>query len=202
MRKFFYLCLPLLLLSCTKVDKNNDQTDNMKDAVLENILTRKSVRQFTDEPVDKADVDAILRAAFAAPSAVNKQPWEMMVITERQLLDNIGSQLPNTRVSNNVQIAFVVCGDMNNRLPEPIQDFWVQDCSAMTENLLLAAHALGLGAVWCGIYPDPVKVEKLQIILSLPQHIVPLCVVPVGHKAEDPEPKDKWNENKIHYNVF
>lgn len=196
MKKLLYvIAVAAAMLACTKTPAPM-QTNQ----AVENILTRKSVRQFTAEPVTEAQIDTLLRCAMAAPSAVNFQPWEFIVVTDRALLDTIGSRFPNTRISENVQVAFVMCGNMEKTFPGA-PDFWIDDVSAATENLLLAAHSMGLGAVWCGIFHTE-KVAGLQEILSLPGHIVPLCVVPVGHPAEDPEVKDKYKPENIHYNGF
>lgn len=195
MKKILSLALlAAVMLACAPSKSNSSMQENQAVA---NILSRKSVRQFTAEPVTEAQIDTLLRCAMAAPSAVNFQPWDFIVVTERALLDTIGSRFPNTRISENVQVAFVMCGNMEKTFPGA-PDFWIDDVSAATENLLLAAHSMGLGAVWCGIFHTD-KVPGLQQILGLPEHIVPLCVVPVGHPAEDPEVKDKYKPENIHY---
>ena len=187
----------MVLIGCTNPQKE-DQT--MKEStVIENILTRKSVRYFTGDTISQAQVETLLRCAMAAPSAMNKQPWAFIVVTNPDLLARIGSEMPNTRCRNRPACAFVPCGDLSKAL-ESRPDFWINDVSAATENLLLAAHAMGLGAVWTGIHPDPARVAQLQAILHLPEHIVPLCVVPVGVPAESPATKDKFTEENIHYN--
>lgn len=196
MKKILSLALlAAVMLACAPSKSNSSMQENQAVA---NILSRKSVRQFTAEPVTEAQIDTLLRCAMAAPSAVNFQPWDFIVVTERALLDTIGSRFPNTRISENVQVAFVMCGNMEKTFPGA-PDFWIDDVSAATENLLLAAHSMSLGAVWCGIFHTD-KVPGLQQILGLPEHIVPLCVVPVGHPAEDPEVKDKYKPENIHYN--
>lgn len=196
MKKILSLALlAAVMLACAPSKTDSSMQENQAVA---NILSRKSVRQFTAEPVTEAQIDTLLRCAMAAPSAVNFQPWDFIVVTERALLDTIGNRFPNTRISENVQVAFVMCGNMEKTFPGA-PDFWIDDVSAATENLLLAAHSMGLGAVWCGIFHTD-KVPGLQQILGLPEHIVPLCVVPVGHPAEDPEVKDKYKPENIHYN--
>ncbi|MGM9836950.1 MAG: nitroreductase family protein [Paludibacteraceae bacterium] len=166
---------------------------------VENILTRVSVRQFTGDTVSQAQIDTLLRSAMAAPSALNKQPWAFVVVTDPDLLQRIGTDFPNSRCANRPACAFVPCGDLSKAI-ESMPDFWVNDVSAATENILLAAHAMGLGAVWTGIHPDPVRVAQLQALLGLPEHIVPLCIVPVGVPAEAPEVKDKFDAGNVHYN--
>lgn len=187
-----FITLPIC--SCSTQQSNNMNT------TIETILTRKSVRQFTAEPITESQIDTLLRCAMAAPTAVNSQPWDFIVVTDRALLDTIGTRYPNTRISQNVQVAIVPCGNMQKTFAAA-PDFWIDDLSAATENLLLAAHSMGLGAVWCGIYHTD-RVEGIQDILGLPEHIVPLCIVPVGHPAEDPEPKDKFKPENIHYNYW
>lgn len=182
-----------MMLSCTKTSDNT-----MNNSVVENIMTRTSIRQFTSQLVSEAQIDTLLRCAMAAPTAVNAQPWDFIVVTDRALLDTIGSRHPNTRISENVSVAFVMCGNMQKTF-DKAPDFWIDDVSAATENLLLAAHSMGLGAVWCGIYHTN-RVASIQEILGLPEYIVPLCVVPVGYPAEDPQPKDKYKPENIHHN--
>jgi len=185
----------MTLASCTQ------QPKMMNNPVIDNILTRVSVRQFTGEPLTQAQVDTLLRAAMAAPSAVNKQPWAFVVISDKAIIDRIGEELPNTRCQNNAPLAIVLCGDLDKALEGAGRDFWVQDVAAATENLLLAAHSMGLGAVWTGMYPTP-RAAQVQEMLGLPQSIVPLAIVPVGYPAEQPAIKEKYNESLIHYNKW
>ena len=132
----------MVLIGCTNPQKE-DQT--MKEqTIIENILTRKSVRYFTGDTISQAQVETLLRCAMAAPSAMNKQPWAFIVVTDPDLLARIGSEMPNTRCQNRPACAFVPCGDLSKAL-ESRPDFWINDVSAATENLLLAAHAMGLG---------------------------------------------------------
>lgn len=190
----------LMLMGCT--GKNQDkQTEDMKEQIiLENIQTRVSVRHFTGEKILQADVEKLLRAAMAAPSAVNKQPWAFLVISDQQLLDKIGEDMPASRCGNGAAVAIVLCGDMDKALEGEAREYWAQDVSAATENLLLAAHGMGLGAVWSGIYPISERVKYYQELLGMPEHIVPLCIVPVGVPAEQPAVKEKYHEELIHYN--
>ena len=163
------------------------------DAVISNIMTRTSIRSFTDEPLTDSQIETLLRAGMAAPSAVNKQPWKFVVVKNKPLLQQIADSLPNTRLSSAV-CAIVVCGDMTKTLDGVARDFWIHDCSAATENILLAAHALELGAVWAGIFPNLDRVDKLRGLIDLPETQIPLCVIAIGHPAENPTPKDKWNQ--------
>lgn len=163
------------------------------DAVISNIMTRTSIRSFTDEPLTDSQIETLLRAGMAAPSAVNKQPWKFVVVKNKPLLQQIADSLPNTRLSS-AACAIVVCGDMTKTLDGVARDFWIHDCSAATENILLAVHALELGAVWAGIFPNLDRVDKLRGLIDLPETQIPLCVIAIGHPAENPTPKDKWNQ--------
>lgn len=166
--------------------------------VLDNIATRASVRQFTDQPVEASVMEQILRAGMAAPSAVNKQPWAFVVITEPEQLAALNEVHPYANLKT-ATAAVIVCGDMDKALEGRAREYWVQDCSAVTENILLAAHALGLGAVWCGVYPSTERVAAVSEVLGLPGSIVPLNIVTMGYPAADVQPKDKWNPDLIHY---
>lgn len=169
---------------------------------IDNIMTRTSVRAYTSQPVEDEKVEAIIRAAMAAPSAGNKQPWRFVVITDRDKLQQIADSLHTMRMAKDAALAIVVCGDMTATFPEEGLDYWVEDTSAATENLLLAAHSLGLGAVWCGVYPLSERVAFVSRLLELPGNIVPLNVVPIGYPAESPDPKDKWKPENIHYDTW
>lgn len=168
------------------------------DAVLENIHNRKSVRQFTSDPVSEKQVETLLRAAMAAPTAVNYQPWRFVVVTERRELDEIAGILPYAQMLKQAPLAIIVCGETTwmGGIGNP---YWQQDCAAATENLLLAAEALGLGAVWTGVYPNEDLYPKLHDYLNLPANIQPLCCIPVGHPAGKTQPRDKWKPENIHY---
>jgi nitroreductase len=174
---------------------------NKKDA-LEVIMTRTSVRKFTDEKVKPCCVEKLLRAAMAAPTAVNKQPWHFVVVDDKAMLDNLAGKGRGGDMLRNAPLAIVVCGDMSKALQGKAQEYWIQDTSAATENLLLAAHAMGLGAVWTGAYPMDERYKHIQQVLGMPETVVPLCIVIVGHPAEQPTPKDKWKPENVSYNKF
>lgn len=171
---------------------------NTADAVLENIHARKSVRQFTDEPVSAEHIETMLRAAMAAPTAVNYQPWRFVVINERAQLDAMTEILPFAKMLKQAPLAIIVCGE-TTWFDGKENIFWQQDCSAATQNLLLAAEALGLGAVWTGVYPDPERSRALSDFLGLPGNVQPLCCIPIGHHDGTTQPKDKWKPENIHY---
>ncbi|MDE6009960.1 MAG: nitroreductase family protein [Muribaculaceae bacterium] len=168
----------------------------------EDIMTRTSVRAYTPRPVEKTTVDTLLHAAMAAPTAANKQPWRFVVVDDRSLLDSISNNFKNMQMARNAALAIVLCGDTEVALPGDARDFWVQDVSAATENLLLAAHAAGLGAVWCGIYPVQERTDRFSKMLSLPVNILPMACVCVGYPDGTPVPKDKWHPEYIRYNSW
>lgn len=195
MRQLFTLALTAVIMAaCT------NQPTVMKNEAIENILTRVSVRQFTGDSISEAQLDTLLRAAMAAPSAINKQPWAFIVITDRDKIAQLGEALPYSRCSNHPAVAIIPCGDLTKAIPGEMAGFWINDVSAATENLLLAAHAMGLGAVWTGLHPDMNRAKIVQDMLGLPEHIIPLCIVPVGVPAEQPDIKDKFNPENIHFN--
>lgn len=178
----------------------NKPNESMKNEAIENLMTRVSVREFTGEKISSEQIDTLLRAAMAAPSALNKQPWAFVVVTDEKIIAQLGEALPYSRCSNRPACAFIPCGDLSKTIEGDLAAFWINDVSAATENLLLAAHAMGLGAVWTGLHPDMNRVTMVQQLLGLPEHIIPLCVVPVGIPAEQPAVKDKYKPENIHYN--
>ena len=168
-------------------------------SALDVIATRTSVRSYRDCPVGADTVELLLRAAMAAPSAVNRQPWAFVVVDDRELLRELAGALPFAKMAARAPLAVVVCGDLS-RNPGASGDWWVMDASAASENLLLAAHALGLGAVWTGVYPRGERVEAVRRVLGLPSDVVPLNLIPVGYPADNPEPKQKWNPANVRHN--
>ena len=197
MKKFIlFAFVTMLLVGC------NQQPKVMENQAIQNILTRVSVREFTGEKISEAQLDTLLRAAMSAPSAINKQPWAFIVVTDEAKIAALGEALPYSRCSNHPAVAIIPCGDLTKAIPGEMANFWINDVSAATENLLLAAHAMGLGAVWTGLHPDMNRARLVQEMLGLPEHIIPLCVVPVGIPAEQPEVKDKFKPENIHYNEW
>lgn len=171
-----------------------------EEAVLDNIATRTSIRDYTSQPVEKEKVEKMLRAAMAAPTAMNKQPWHFIVVDRRDVLDRLSEANPHAKMLKKAPLAIVVCGDMDKAIEGGGRDFWIQDASAATENLLLAAHAMGLGAVWTGLYPSEERCKAVEKVFGLPGNIIPLDIVVIGYPAEHPQPKDKFKEENISYN--
>lgn len=186
------------LMGCHRQEATNPE--NMKqETIIENMRTRVSVRKFTGEKISEEQIQTLLQCAMAAPSAMNHQPWAFIVVTEDSVLAQLGQAFPYSRCDQQPACAIVPCGDLSKAIVGS-EDFWINDVSAATENLLLAAHAMGLGAVWTGLHPNMERATEAQRLLGLPEHIIPLCIVPVGVPAEQPEVKDKWNTENIHYN--
>lgn len=185
--------------ACTSGDKTAETAaTNSSDAVLECIMTRASVRQFSDKAVSKETLDTLVRAGMAAPTAVNKQPWAFVVISDKAVLDSLNAVHPHANLET-ATAAISVCGDLTRALEGKNQEYWIQDCSAATENILLAAHAMGLGAVWCGVYPNDDRIADVSRVLQLPDSIVPLNIITLGYPAGENAPKDKWDAEKVHY---
>ncbi len=167
--------------------------------VYDNIMTRTSVRSYLDQPVEDSKIQRLLRAGMAAPTAVNTQPWRFVVIRNRATLDKIAEITPNARMAADAPLAIVVCGNMKNEKEDVVRKFWTQDLSAATENILLQAHAMGLGAVWTGIYPDSKRCDAISGLLSLPDHIIPFCTIVIGYPKGEQHPKDKWKPENVTY---
>lgn len=185
------------------VDKSADaqQSVNAEQVVLDNIATRTSVRDYEARPVEKEKIEKMLRAAMAAPTAMNKQPWHFVVVDQRNVLDALAGANPYAKMLKKAPLAIVVCGNTDKMIEGGGRDFWIQDASAATENLLLAAHAMGLGAVWTGAYPSEERCISISKVLSLSDNLIPLNMIVVGYPAEHPQPKQKFKEENISYNV-
>lgn len=162
---------------------------------LEWIHARRSIRKYTAEPVSEADVTEVLEAAMAAPSAGNQQPWHFVVVRDRRLLDAIPEFHPHTRMVAEASVGILVCGDPSL---EKHPGYWVQDCAAATENLLLAVVAKGLGAVWCGVYPRVDRVDGFRRLLGVPADVIPFAFVPIGHPAESKPPARRFAPERVH----
>lgn len=167
--------------------------------VLEAIHTRRSIRKYTEETVSDEMVKKMLSAAMSAPSAVNAQTWVFVVIDDRKLLDEIPEYSPYAAMVRGAPLAILVCGDTNKEIAP---GFWVQDCSAAIQNLLLAAHGLGLGAVWTGCYPLEDRVEGFRKAFALPEKVIPLGLVVLGHPAQEVAPVDRYSESKVYHNRY
>lgn len=197
------LALGLIFVSYKWVSSSSSPCpSSIQKSTIEDILTRTSVRAYTGEDVEGEKLDTLLRAAMAAPTAGNKQPWRFVVIDDKATLTEISENFHTMTMAKNASVAIVMCGDTTSTFKGEAQAYWVQDVSAASENLLLAAHAMDLGAVWCGIYPQMQRVEKFSEILGLPSNIIPMACICVGYPAGETVPKDKWKPEYIHYNTW
>ncbi|MGD8997275.1 MAG: nitroreductase family protein [Anaerolineae bacterium] len=164
--------------------------------MLDLIKKRRSIRRYTGEPVSDASVKVLLEAAMAAPSGDNSQPWEFVVVQQEGLRQQLAQTHPWSRMCAGAAVVFVVCAH------ERRSSHWVEDASAATENLLLAAAGLDLGAVWVGIYPNSRYERHVRQVLDIPASLRVLCLVPVGHPAESKPPRTQYNEGKVHYDGY
>ncbi len=166
---------------------------------IEAILTRRSIRKYNISDFPEELLDQILKCAMHAPSANNQQSWEFIIINERKTLDRIPDIHPYAKMVEDVNVVILVCGNLNNQVSD---GYWVQDCSAATQNILLSAHALGLGTVWLGVYPREERMEGLRKLFNLPDHIVPFSLIPVGFSNEVKNDPKRFDPDKIHYNKW
>lgn len=166
--------------------------------ILKVIYNRKSVRLYNDEgEVTKEQLEELIKAGMAAPSARNLQPWVFIAITNREILDQLANGLPYAKMLFRAKAAIVVCGVPDRSGQDSPEGYWVQDCSAASQNILLAAEAIGLGAVWTGVYPRPERVSAVREVLGIPESAIPLNVIPIGVPNGVEKPKDKFNRDNI-----
>ena len=161
------------------------------------LLKRRSVRKFTDKAVSDEYIDELLHAAMSGPSACNKTPWEFYVVKNSEKLGEVKKASLFSRFDS--PLVIVVCGNLSRALPMQLAEYWIQDCSAATENILLRATDLGLGAVWCGAHPQHKVVKKIKDALELPEKHIPLGIIHIGYPAESPEPRDQYDEKRVHF---
>mgnify|MGYP000312061376 FL=1 len=190
--KYSFIVLLSALVACNGTETKESDGSNQ---TLETIFNRKSVRKYTERPVEKEKLETLVRAGMAAPSSRDRRPWEFVIVTDRDLLDKMGDGLPLARMLKETKQAIIVCGDTVKS-----ENAWQLDCSAAAQNILLAAESMGLGAVWTAAYPYPERMKIIQNALQLPEHILPLTVIPLGYPTGIEKPKDKYNKKQIHYN--
>lgn len=165
--------------------------------VIEAIIKRRSIRHYIRKDVDKSQIDLLLKSAMYAPSARNEQPWHFIVIDQSELFERIMKVHPYASMLSEAALAILVCGDEKLELSK---GYWPVDCSAATQNLLLAVHSLGLGAVWLGVYPRRERMDGIRDIFSLPDHIQPFSLVSIGYPAEEKMAPKRFNENRVRWN--
>ncbi len=156
------------------------------------IFSRRSIRAYTDEPVGEEDLHSLLEAGMAAPSASNRKPWHFVAVTDRETLQALAAAHPYGKMLARAGAAIAVCGDPS------ISAWWVQDCSAATENILIAATALGLGAVWLGSHGNPERERAIRGVLGIPDSMGVLSLLSIGHPAEEKEPRTQYDESRVH----
>ena len=166
---------------------------------IEAIITRRSIRKYKTQLIEKEKVNKLLEAGMYAPSARNEQPWHFLVIDERELLNKIPSVHPYAGMLKEASVAIMVCGDTNI---EKSIEYNAINCSAATQNILLAAHDLGLGACWLGVYPREERVKGLVEMFDLPPNIIPISLVSIGYPAEDLAAPNRYIEERVHYNLW
>jgi nitroreductase len=172
----------------------------MDNPTLEAILRRRSIRKYTDQPVEPEKLDLLLQAGMAAPSAMNCKPWEFIVVTDPEKLAQFRKRL--TFGDRNSPAAIVVCGNPGLSNNPAARLFWVQDCSAATENILIAAVGLGLGTVWIGVHPVASFVKTVREIMALPKKVTPLCIVYVGYPLENKPSRTQYDERRVHWQEY
>ena len=165
--------------------------------VLEAIRTRRSIRVFDNRAVPEEAIEQVLAAAMMAPSARNARPWQFVVIDDASLLGQIPQSCPNASMVSAAPLAILVCGDLDREISK---GYWPVDCSAAVENMLLTAHAIGLGAVWCGVYPRETRMQGLGRLLRLPERVIAHSLVVVGYPDEQPSQPDRFDAGRIHRN--
>ena len=166
---------------------------------MDEIFSRRSVRRYKDTPISYDLLEKVIMAGMAAPSAGNVKPWHFIIIDDRQKLLKITEIHPYSNMLKECAAAVIVCGDITL---EKHKGFWVQDCSAATENMLIEAVHLKLGAVWLGVYPVEKIVKAIQSLFGLPENIIPLCVVSLGYPLEKPERVDRFDPSRIRHNAW
>jgi nitroreductase/Na+-translocating ferredoxin:NAD+ oxidoreductase RnfG subunit len=195
--------LVMIYVNFLKPDNAQTSTQTKETVIMSSTLdvihSRKSVRNYTDQEVTKEQLEVLVKAGMAAPSARNLQPWAFIVINEREMLDALADSLPNAKMLLQAQAAIIVCGDMEKAATDTDSAYWVQDCSAASQNILLAAEATGLGAVWTAAYPYQDRISPVRNLLGLPENIIPLNVIPIGYPTGADKPKDKWKPENMHW---
>jgi len=197
----FYVLYGLNWLRQVLLKKQRNPTQiregNMADNPLEWILARRSIRKFHSNPVEDEKIDLMLQAAMAAPSAHNARPWHFIVVQDRQVLNRLADIHPYAKMCYEATLAIVVCAD-----PAIAKDFWPQDCSAATQNILLAGTSLGLGTVWIGIHPKAKRKDPVKQLFSIPDDMEALSVVAVGYPAEKKESRTQFDAARVHHEAW
>lgn len=174
---------------------------NSDKSKLDYIFGRRSVRLYTDRAVEEETIQTLLQAAMAAPSACACDPWRFLVLTQRESLDALAELLPYGKMLKGAPLALIVCGDINKAHKESIS-YLLQDCSAAIQNILLAAHTLGLGGVWLGVHPNEDRIEGIRKLFNIPEEVIPISGISIGYPAKPTEPRDRYNTEFVHFNKW
>ena len=170
--------------------------------ILKTILDRRSIRRYTQAPVSREILLQLAKAGMAAPSSRDTRHFRFIIVDDPSLIDQLGTELPYSKMLLTARHAIIVASDLSIAYDAASSDYWVQDCSAAAENILLAAKALGLGACWTAAHPRPERVALVKKILVLPEHIRPLCVIAIGIPSGEDKPRDKYNAAHVHFNKW
>ncbi|MFC1501596.1 nitroreductase family protein [Elusimicrobiota bacterium] len=200
MKKFIVFSLLCAIACCTVSIANAKDETQTKDAFAV-IHSRKSVRNFTGKSVSKVDLEKIVKAGMAAPTAVNKQPWSFVIVTEKKKMNELSAGLPYASMLSKAGAAIIVCAEPE-KAAGGSKEYAVIDASLASENILLAIEAIGLGAVWTAAYPSEERMELVRKVLDIPKNIIPLNVIPVGHPTGEDKPKDKFKKENIHWETW
>lgn len=163
---------------------------------MNSIFKRRSIRKYTNQEVSEDDVRKLLEAGMCAPSASNIRPWHFIVVRDKDMLEKLSKTHKYAYMVKNANIAIIVCGDYTLHTHK---DYWILDCSAATENILIEATELNLGAVWVAVFPREERINYVRDLLKLPENIMPLCIVSIGHPAEKPDIPDRFDKSRIHF---
>jgi nitroreductase len=204
MKSYFKKLLPIVML-CMGITnivlaQNTKENTSTKDAIT-TILNRKSVREFTGKMLTNETLDTLAKAGMAAPSAMNKQPWVFILINDKKTLNQLADSLPSAKMLYKAGGAIVVCGDQKKNIAGN-ELFWVEDCAAASQNILIAVESLEMGAVWTGVFPDNKKMATVRTILEIPSDVIPLNVIAIGYPSGKDVPKNKYKKENIHWNKW
>ncbi len=196
------LGITVLTLAIGTNKKEDNKMNVNNEPVLENIFNRSSIRSYSDKEIDNSTLTKLIKAGMAAPTAGNKQPWEFIVVTDQAILQKLSEYNPYAKMVAKAPAAIVVCGNLAKGFSGIEEQFWIQDTSAASQNILLSAHSLGLGAVWTGAHPVKERTDFIKDLLDLPEKVIPLNVIAVGYPVGENKPKDKWNPENLHWNQW
>lgn len=175
---------------------------SVDDPVIKNILTRRSVRKYTGKPVSRESLAVLARAGMAAPTSRDTRHFFFVIVDDALVIEKMNAGLPYAKMLSTARHAVVVCSDLNVAYGGKEIDYWLQDSSAAAENVLLAAHAMGLGACWTGVHPRSERVAFLRGLMNIPEHVMPLCVIAIGYPAGEEKPRDKFDPQHVYWNAW